>query len=137
MAVQGGFGLTLQISIAAVYTTITYLLDTDFPEQSKVVEETTPHSASGGYAQHTASGKRELGEFTATLQWDKADSTHAKVLTVMAANATVNMSIQDPGGAEIIAFAAHVKSIKRMSKQDEAFKAEITFQPSANPTITP
>ena len=136
MAVQGGFGVLLKIDVSGL-TTVANLLDTDFPEQSKVLEETTSHSASGGYATYTASGKRELGEFTATLQWDKADSTHAKVMTVMAANATVNMSIQDPGGAEIIAFAAHIKSVKRMSKQDEAFKAEIVFQPSGPPTITP
>jgi hypothetical protein len=136
MAIQGGFGVLLKIDVSGLTTTAN-LLDTDFPEQSKMLEEATGHSATGGYAVYVASGKRELGEFTATLLWDKADSTHAKVLTVLAANATVNMSIQDPAGAEIIAFAAHVKSVKRISKQDEAYKAEITFQPSANPTITP
>lgn len=136
MAIQGGFGVLLKIDVSGLTTTAN-LLDTDFPEQSKMLEEATGHSATGGYAVYVASGKRELGEFTATLLWDKADSTHAKVMTVLAANATVNMSIQDPAGAEIIAFAAHVKSVKRISKQDEAYKAEITFQPSANPTITP
>mgnify|MGYP001424743406 FL=1 len=136
MAIQGGFGVLLKIDVSGLTTTAN-LLDTDFPEQSKMLEEATGHSATGGYAVYVASGKRELGEFTATLLWDKADSTHAKVLTVLAANATVNMSIQDPAGAEIIAFAAHVKSVKRISKQDEAYKAEITFQPSANPTVTP
>jgi len=136
MAIQGGFGVLLKIDVSGLTTTAN-LLDTDFPEQSKMLEEATGHSATGGYAVYVASGKRELGEFTATLLWDKADSTHAKVMTVLAANATVNMSIQDPAGAEVIAFAAHVKSVKRISKQDEAYKAEITFQPSANPTITP
>lgn len=136
MAIQGGFGVKLKIDVSGLTTTAN-LLDTDFPEQSKSLEEVTPHSSTGGYAQYVASGKRELGEFTATVLWDKSDSTHAKVLTVLGANATVNMSIEDPSGAEVIAFAAHVKSVKRMSKQDEAFKAEITFQPSGNPTITP
>lgn len=136
MAIQGGFGLLLKIDVSGL-TTVASLLDSDFPEQSKVLEETTSHTATNGYATYTATGKRELGEFTATVLWDKADSTHAKVLTVLGTNAAVNMSIQDPGGAEIIAFAAHVKSVKRTSKQDEAYKAEITFQPSANPTITP
>lgn len=136
MAVQGGFGLTLQISIAAVYTTITYLLDCDFPEQAKTIEETTPHNASGGYAAHTASGKRELGEFTATLQWAKSEATHAAILTAYGTETTVNMKIIDVGTAETIQFAAHVKSIKRISKQDEAYKAEVTFQPSGAPTIT-
>lgn len=136
MATQGGFGVKLKIDVSGLTTTAN-LLDTDFPEQSKSLEEVTPHSSTGGYAQYVASGKRELGEFTATVLWDKADSTHAKVLTVLGANATVNMSIEDPAGAEVIAFAAHVKSVKRISKQDEAFKAEIVFQPSGNPTITP
>ena len=135
MAIQGGFGVLLKIDVSGLTTTAN-LLDTDFPEQSKMLEEATGHSATGGYAVYVASGKRELGEFTATLLWDKADSTHAKVLTVLAANATVNMSIQDPAEAEIIAFAAHVKSVKRISKQDEAYKAEVTFQPSGAPTIT-
>ena len=136
MAVQGGFGLTLQISITAVYTTITYLLDCDFPEQAKTLEEVTPHSATSGYATHAASGKRELGEFTATLQWAKSEATHAAILTAYGTNATVDMKIIDVGTAETIQFAAHVKSIKRISKQDEAYKAEVTFQPSGAPTIT-
>lgn len=136
MAIQGGFGVKLKIDASGLTTTAN-LLDTDFPEQAKSIEEATPHSATSGYATYVASGKRELGEFTATVLWDKSDSTHAKVLTVLAANATVNMSIEDPAGAEVIAFAAHVKSVKRISKQDEAYKAEIVFQPSGNPTITP
>lgn len=136
MATSGGFGLKLYISIAAVYTEIASLLDSDFPEQSKTLEETTPHSATLGYATHTGTGKRELGEFTATLLWDKATATHAAILATYDSNATVNMRVADPGTAETIQFAAHVKSIKRTSKQDEAYKAEVTFQPSGAPTIT-
>jgi len=136
MAIQGGFGVTLQIYITAAYVSIVNVLDTDFPEQSKSIEEATAHSATSGYAAYVASGKRELGEFTATLLWDPGVATHAAIKTTFDSNATVNMKIIDPGAAETIQFAAHVKSIKRISKQDEAYKAEVTFQPSGAPTIT-
>lgn len=136
MAIQGGFGVTLQIYITNAYVSIANVMDVDFPEQSKSIEEATAHAASSGYATYVASGKRELGEFTATLLWDPATTTHTAIKSAFDANATVNMKIIDAGTAETIQFAAHVKSIKRIAKQDEAYKAEVAFQPSGNPTIT-
>lgn len=136
MAIQGGFGVTLQIYITNAYVSIANLVDVDFPEQSKSMEEATAHAATSGYATYIASGKRELGEFTATLLWDAGTTTHTAIKTAFDSNSTVNMKIIDSGTAETIQFAAHVKSLKRMSKQDEALKAEVTFQPSGNPTIS-
>ena len=54
MAIQGGFGVTLQIYITAAYVSIVNVLDTDFPEQSKSIEEATAHSATSGYATQVA-----------------------------------------------------------------------------------
>lgn len=135
MAVQGGFGLVLKINTGSL-TTVVDVLESDFPEQEKVVAENTAHDSSGGYAEYVATGKRRLSEFTATLAWDDTAATHAALLTNLAADTSVGFSIQDPDGQEVIAFSGHVTMIKRISDQEETYKAEVTIQPTGAPTIT-
>ena len=132
----GGFGLIVKIEITAVLTVITYLLEGEIPEQEKFIAEATPHSASGGYAVHVATGKRKLNEFKVTLGWDKDEATHAAVRTAFASDSPVNMSVVTPGTDETIAFSAHIVKIGRMTEQEDVYKAEVTIQPTGAPTIT-
>ena len=132
----GGFGLIVKIDIAATLTVITYLLDGEIPEFEKFIAEATPHSATGGYAVHVATGKRKLNEFKLTLGWDKDEATHAAVRTAFASDSPLNMSIVTPGTDETIAFSAHLTKIGRTAQQEDAYKAEVTIQPTGAPTIT-
>ena len=136
MAEQGGFGVVLKITVSAALTAVANLLDVEFPEFEKVVVESTKHSSPGGYAEYIATGLREMKSFKATLGWDAAETTHAAVLAAFDSDSTVNMSIQDPDGAEVIAFAAHITKLGRMSKQREQYKCDVTIQPTGQPTIT-
>jgi predicted secreted protein len=135
MAQQGGFGLVLKINTGAL-TTVVDLIDCSFPEQKKILADATTHDSTGGYREWIATGVRELSEATATVIWDDAQATHAQFLTSFAADTAVNMSIQDPDGQEVIAFAAHITGIKRIDEMEGLYKAEITFQPTGAPTIT-
>lgn len=135
MAVQGGYGLICRINTGAL-TAIVDIVDASFPEQNKILADATTHDSTGGYREWIAVGLRELSEFTLTVLWDDAQATHAQALTSFVADTTVNMNIQDPDANETIAFAAHIKTIKRISEQEDVYKAEITVQPTGAPTIT-
>jgi hypothetical protein len=137
MAVQGGYGVLLKITVGTVLTTVANLLDVDFPKFTKFVAESTGHSATSGYYTAVATGKRRLQPFSAKLGWDKADSTHAAIVTAFGADTSVNMSIQDPDGTEIIAFAAIVEEIERISKQEDMYIANVIIHPTGPATITP
>lgn len=135
MATQGGYGLILKINTGSL-TAIVGVIESDFPEQEKLVAESTGHDATSGYATWVATGKRQLNEFTATLAWDDAQATHTALLTNLGADTSVGFSIQDPDGQEIIAFSGLVTKINRIAAQDDVYKAEVTIQPTGAPTIT-
>ena len=134
--VEGGFGLTVKIKISTVMTAIAEVIDGEIPEFEKFIAEMTPHSATGGYATYVATGKRKLNEFKLTLGWDSDDSTHAAILAAFDSNATVDMAIISPDGTdEVIAFAAHVTKIGRITAQEDGYKCDVTVQPSGAPTM--
>lgn len=137
MADSGGFGVKLKIKIASTLTLIVNAPEIEFPAQEKVLADGTSHDSAGGYRVWIDTGVRELGEFKATVRWDKLQATHAAVLTTFTGTATVDMSIEDPLAQEVIAFKAHVKTIGRITDREGLYQAEITFQPSGVPTITP
>ena len=134
--VIGGFGLIVKISISSTLTAIAELIDGEIPEFEKFIAEMTPHSATGGYATHVATGKRKLNEFKITLGWDSDDVTHAAILAAFDSNDAVNMSIVAPAADETIAFAAHVTKIGRVTAQEDGYKCDVTIQPTGAPTIT-
>lgn len=134
--VIGGFGLIVKISIASTLTAIAELIDGEIPEFEKFIAEMTPHSASGGYATHVATGKRKLNEFKVTLGWDSDDATHAAIIAAFDSNDAVNMSIVSPAADETIAFAAHVTKVGRITAQEDGYKCDVTIQPTGAPTIT-
>lgn len=135
MASQGGFGVVLKINTGSL-TTIVKVLEVAFPEQTRELADITAHDSTSGYREFLATGVRELTEFQATILWDDTAATHAALLTNFAAAALVGMSIQDPGGQEIIAFNAWVKTIGRVAQMTEGYKAVISIRPSGAPTIT-
>lgn len=135
MAQQGGFGVLLKINTGSL-TSIVGVVETEFPEQEKLVDEIWTHDGTSGYPVRIASGARNLHPFTATVLWDDLAATNAALLTNLNADTPVGCSIQDPDGQEIIAFSAHVSKIKRIAKTDEAYKAEIEISPTGAPTIT-
>jgi predicted secreted protein len=136
MTTQGGYGLVIKIEITATLTAIAHVLEADFPEFEKLIAEVTAHDSPSGYAEYISTGKRQMNEFTMTLLWDADVATHAAIVAAFNADPTVNMSIQDPDGIEVIAFAAHVVKIGRQAEQEEGYQAEVTIQPTGVPTIT-
>jgi hypothetical protein len=135
MAMQGGFGLQVKINTGSL-TAIASVIDCEFPEQEKILDEFWTHDATSGYQRRVASGARDLKPFKMELAWDDAQATHAAILTNLAADVVVGFSIQDPDGQEVIAFNAHCSNIKRISEVDKALRAEVTVSPDAAPTIT-
>lgn len=136
MGTQGGFGLECKITVGTVLTSIAHILDAEFPKFNKFLEDFTGHDSTDGWAEFIDSGKRAMEAFKMTLGWDSADATHAAIVTAFDGTTTVNMSIEDPAGVEVIAFAAHIKSLGRVAKQEEGYKCEVEVQPSGKPTIT-
>lgn len=133
---QGGFGLDLKIDISSTLTTIVQVLSADFPEFSKFIAEATGHDSDGGYYEAVASGKRRLNPFSVEIGWDTAEATHAAVVTAFNSDDAVDMSIEDPDGDEVIAFAAHIERISRVSQQEGTYRANVTIHPTGQPTIT-
>jgi len=136
MTAQGGFGVILKIDVSGL-TAVVGIVDVDFPEFEKILSESTSHDSTGGYAEYTATGKRKVNEFSCTLNWDTAQATHAAVVTAFDSDLPVNMSIEDPDGDEVIAFAAHIRTISRIGKQEDHYQAEVAIQPTGEPSITP
>ena len=127
----GGFGIIVKINTVA----ITYLLEGEIPEQEKFIAEATPHNASGGYAVHVATGKRKLNEIKLTLGWDKTEATHAAVLTSFDAETAATFEVTTPGADEVITFSGLISKVGRIAEQEDAYKAEVTIQPTGAPTI--
>ena len=134
--VIGGFGLVVKISISSTLTAITEVIEGEIPEFEKFIAEMTPHSATGGYATHVATGKRKMNEFKLTLGWDSDDSTHAAIIAAFDSNDAVNMSVVCPAADETIAFAAHITKLGRISAQEDGYKCDVTIQPTGAPNIT-
>jgi hypothetical protein len=138
MAEQGGPGIKLKITVSTVLTAIVNLLDVKFPKQSKEVYDQTAHPTSGttAYRKMVDSGIRRLEPFVATLGWDDTAATHTAIVTAFDATTAVNMSIEDPGGQEIIAFSAIITSIQRIGAVGTGYTAEVEITPTGAPTIT-
>lgn len=136
MAVQGGFGLTLKITVSSALTAIVGVRTADFPAFRKFIAESTGHDAPGGYYEAVATGKRRLEAFSAELNWDSSHSTHAAVQAAFDAEDPVQMSIEDPNGEEVITFYAHVETISRVSQQEDRYYATVQFHPTGAPTIS-
>lgn len=136
MAPQGGFGVKLKISVTSTLTVIAGIKETDFPEFEKAMADVTGHDSTGGWAEHLPTGKRMANPFTCTVFWDESNNTHAAIKTAFDGEAPVNMSIEDPDGDEVIAFAAHITKMGRVSEQEDAFMCEIEIQPTGAVTIS-
>lgn len=139
MAEQGGFGVVFKVMISTTLTAVVNLLDIDFPEQTKEVADMTAHpsAAATGYRSYIDSGVRELTEFTAVLGWDDLEATHAAILTAFDATTALSMSIEDAAGQEVIAFSGFVRTVGRISKIGDGYKANVVVRPTGAPTITP
>lgn len=135
MAVQGGFGAVLKITTTGL-TAVTHVKDFEFPEFERVLAEITAHDSPGGYAEWISTGKRKLNEFSCTLVWDKSEATHAAIQTAFGSDTAVAMSVEDPGGTEVIAFNGFISKIGRTVDQEDAYLAEVSIQPTGQPTFT-
>ena len=136
MTVSGGFGLIMQIDVGTVLTALTKIVDVSFPEFEKILAEATAHDSTDGYAEWVPTGKRKLNEFTCTLTWDVGEATHAAVVTAFDADTAVSFSIADPVPGETIAFEGHIRTVGRISEQEDVYKAEVAIQPTGAPQIT-
>ena len=135
MAGQGGFGVVLKIMVSTTLTAVANIIDVDFPEMEKILSESTGHDSTAGYAEYIATGKYKANEFSCTLTWDSADTTHAAIVTAFDAAAAVSMSIEDPDGVEVISGSAHIRTISRIGRQEEHFQAEVAIQPTGQWSI--
>ena len=136
MTTQGGFGTIVRIKITSTLTVIAKAIEIEFPEFEKLLAEVTAHDSPGGYAEHIASGKRKMNSFTIKLLWDIGQATHAAVLAAFNSDATVDMQVQDPDGTEMIAFAAHVYKVGRITTQDDGYTCDVAIQPTGIPTFS-
>jgi len=136
MAMQGGFGVKLQITVTATLTTIVHLLDMDYPKLARTVADMTGHNATSGYAEYVSTGRYDAESFTALIGWDDAETTHTTIMTAFNAAAAVEFAIIDPGTTETLTFDAFVIGMERMSKQDDGYKCEIELQPTGPVVIT-
>jgi predicted secreted protein len=134
MAATGGFGCVLRINTGSL-TAIVDVVELKWPEQERTVADITAHDSTSGWAEYIATGMRKMSEFTATVVWDDVVATHAALLTNLNASTAVGMDMRDPATNETISFSAFVTKIARSGEPDDAFKAEITFQPTGVPTI--
>lgn len=133
---SGSFGTILKITISTTLTAVTHMVDVTFPKQVKELADNTAHDAPSGYRTMIATGVRKLEAFTAKLEWDADDTTHAAVLTAFASDSPVNMSIEDANSTETVAFSAHIKSIGRVTPLSDVYTAEVEIEPTGAPTIT-
>lgn len=133
---QGGFGLVMKIDVSSTLTAIVGLEDVDFPTFRKFIAEATAHDSAGGFYEAVATGKRRVESITATMFWDDTQATHQAVRTGFDSDDPVDCSIEDPDGQEVIAFSAHIEAISRISKQQDAYKAQVEFHPTGQPTIS-
>lgn len=132
---QGGFGAVLKIKISSVLTAVTHVVDFEFPEFEKILAEITAHDSPGGYAEFISTNKRKMNEFKCKLTWDISQTTHAAVLAAFDSDDTVDMSVEDPDGDEVISFAAHIFKIGRLAEQEEGYSCEVSIQPTGIPVI--
>lgn len=137
MAEQGGFGVKLKITVGTALTVVAGVREVEFPEFERMLADATSHDSTGGWREMIDTGKKSLNAFTVTLNWDKAQTTHAAMVTAFSSASAVNMSIEDPAGGEIISFAAFITKIGRTAEQEEVYSAEVEITPTGAPTITP
>lgn len=135
MAQQGGFGLDVQIDVSGSLAALVHVLDMDLPEFMKFVAEMTGHDSPGGYYEAVDTGKKRVQPFTVTLGWDAGASSHAAVLAAFNSTTPVTFKVADPAGDEEISFECHIERVKRIAKQQEGYKAEVTIHPTGQPTI--
>lgn len=135
MAIQGAFGVILKINSGSL-TTIANVEDIDDWVLDRILAEVTAHDSSGGYAEFVPSGKRMMPAFSATITWDDSITEHQSIITNWAAETTVGFSISDPDGTETLTFSGYIKTIARMGKQDGAYRAKITIQPTGAITLS-
>lgn len=136
MATQGGFGLSVQISISEVLTAVAKILDGEIPRFKRYLAEFTAHDSASGYDEYISTGRRGLDKFKLTLGWDIAETSHAAIVAAFNAETPVTMVVEDPAGSETITFDAFIEEVGRISKQKEGYTAEVVIQPTSAPVIT-
>lgn len=136
MAQSGGFGLVVQIDVSGTPTALVHVLDMDIPEFMKFIAEMTGHDSAGGYYEAVDTGKKRVQPFPVTLGWDVGEATHTAILTAFNSATPVTFSVEDPAGGETISFECLVERVKRVSKQEDGYKAEVTIHPTGQPTIS-
>jgi predicted secreted protein len=131
---QGGYGAVLKINVSGL-TAVTHVVDFEFPEFEKILADITAHDSPGGYQEMIATGKRKMNSFTCKLTWDISETTHAAIVAAFDSDASVDMSVEDPNGDEVIAFDALVSKLGRIAEQEEGYSCEVEIQPTGIPTI--
>lgn len=135
MSEQGAFGTVLKINTGAL-TLVASVEEVAFPVTSQVLDEVTSHDSPSGYYEAIGVGVKRAEPFDAVITWDVAQATHAQFVTSFNAATAVGFSIEDPGGAEVMAFSAFIESIARMTPLKGALRARCRIHPSGAATIT-
>lgn len=135
MTPQGGFGTVVKITVTSTLTAVAHAQDIEFPEFEKILADITGHDAPGGYEEIIATGKRKMNAFKLKLTWDVAEVTHAAMVAAFNSDDVVGMSVEDPDGAEVIAFDAHIAKLGRIAEQEEGYVCEVEVKPTGIPVI--
>jgi hypothetical protein len=133
---ETNFGTLIKKEIGAVYTVIGEVVNIEPPEYLAEAIESTNHS-SGGDKEFISGGLRELGEFKATINFDKA--VISGFYNDIKAGTVGKYSIDFPDtGSTKWKFDALVISLKPSAadaQSPEALQAEVGFQPTGGLTL--
>lgn len=135
MSYQGGYGAVIKIEVSNVLTAVAKVIEFDAVEMEKILADFTGHDSPGGYVEKIATGKRQLNPFSVTLGWDKTQATHAAIQTAFDSDETVQLSVEDRLGQEVLTMDVHIQKIGRIFEQEEGYRAEVNIEPTGIPTI--
>lgn len=136
MAVSGGFGVNWKVDVSSVLTTVPNVRDIAFPEEDNEITDITAHDSTNGYTERIPTGRVNTNEFTVTLTWDDAETTHQEIRTHHASKALLPMSITSPDGQETLSFSAYVRKLARSSAQNGSYDMVVTLAPTGAVTTT-
>lgn len=128
---DANFGALIKKEAGAVYSVIGQVVSLEPPELISEVVESTNHS-SAGYREYISGGLTELGEFKATINFEK--TVMSGLYNDLTGGTVGNYEIDFPDtGNTVWKFSALVKSIKpgtADAQKPEVLQAEIAFQPT-------
>jgi hypothetical protein len=131
MATAGGFGATATIG----GTSITKIIEIEFPEVETPDIDVTAHDASSGYTERMKPGTKKLtGPARIKKLWDDTLAAEIAIETHFGVATSAAFVLSD--GGETFTFSGFVESIEQFMEQDEGYVGEIIILPTGAITFS-